>query len=43
MAPVVDLTGKKMIVTGAAAGSIGGETARILASWGGGCRRHDAF
>jgi retinol dehydrogenase-12 len=34
LAPVVDLTGKKMIVTGGAPGSIGGETARILTSWG---------
>lgn len=30
----VDLRGRKMIVTGAARGSIGYETARILASWG---------
>jgi NAD(P)-dependent dehydrogenase (short-subunit alcohol dehydrogenase family) len=33
-APVVDLTGKRIIVTGAATGSIGGETARILSDWG---------
>ena len=33
-APEVDLTGRRMIVTGGAPGSIGGETARILASWG---------
>ncbi|MGH8506484.1 MAG: SDR family NAD(P)-dependent oxidoreductase [Stenotrophobium sp.] len=30
----VDLRGRKIIVTGAARGSIGYETARILASWG---------
>ena len=33
-APPVDLHGKNIIVTGAAVGSIGFETARILASWG---------
>lgn len=33
-APVVDVTGKRIIVTGAAPGSIGGETARILRDWG---------
>ena len=30
----VDLTGKKIIVTGASPGSLGFETARTLASWG---------
>ncbi len=30
----VDLSGRRMIVTGAAPGSLGYETARILASWG---------
>jgi retinol dehydrogenase-12 len=34
VAPRADLTGRKMIVTGGAPDSIGGETARILASWG---------
>jgi retinol dehydrogenase-12 len=34
LAPKADLTGRKMIVTGGAPGSIGGETARILALWG---------
>jgi NAD(P)-dependent dehydrogenase (short-subunit alcohol dehydrogenase family) len=33
-APVVDVTGKRIIVTGAAPGSIGGETARLLKEWG---------
>ncbi|MCW2545530.1 MAG: hypothetical protein JWM40_3082 [Frankiales bacterium] len=33
-APRVDLTGKTVVVTGAADGSIGGETARILSAWG---------
>jgi retinol dehydrogenase-12 len=33
-APRVDLTGRKVLVTGAAAGSIGGETARLLREWG---------
>ena len=33
-APVVDLTGTRMIVTGTAPGSIGGETARLLREWG---------
>jgi NAD(P)-dependent dehydrogenase (short-subunit alcohol dehydrogenase family) len=30
----VDLTGKTIVVTGAAPGSLGGETARILSAWG---------
>lgn len=33
-APRVDLTGQQVLVTGAAAGSIGGETARLLREWG---------
>lgn len=33
-APQVDLSGKKIIVTGAAVGSIGYETAKTLAGWG---------
>ncbi|MDB5985027.1 MAG: family NAD(P)-dependent oxidoreductase, partial [Nevskia sp.] len=33
-APRIDLHGKRIIVTGCAAGSIGFQTARILASWG---------
>jgi retinol dehydrogenase-12 len=33
-APTVDLTGRKIVVTGAAPGSIGGATARLLADWG---------
>jgi NAD(P)-dependent dehydrogenase (short-subunit alcohol dehydrogenase family) len=33
-APRVDLTGRTALVTGAAAGSIGGETARLLREWG---------
>ncbi len=33
-APVVDVTGKRIIVTGAAPGSIGGETAWLLKEWG---------
>jgi retinol dehydrogenase-12 len=33
-APHVDLTGRTMVVTGTAPGSIGGETARILREWG---------
>lgn len=33
-APRVDLTGTKVLVTGAADGSIGGETARGLTEWG---------
>jgi NAD(P)-dependent dehydrogenase (short-subunit alcohol dehydrogenase family) len=32
-APRVDLTGKRILVTGATAGSIGGETARRLEEW----------
>jgi len=34
MAPKVNLSGKKIIITGASTGSIGYETANILASWG---------
>jgi NAD(P)-dependent dehydrogenase (short-subunit alcohol dehydrogenase family) len=30
----VDLTGRTVLVTGAAPGSIGGETARVLRDWG---------
>ena len=30
----VDMTGKTVVVTGAAPGSLGGETARLLAEWG---------
>jgi NAD(P)-dependent dehydrogenase (short-subunit alcohol dehydrogenase family) len=33
-APRVDLAGKKVVVTGAAPGSIGGETASLLGNWG---------
>ena len=33
-APRLDLHGTRVVVTGAAAGSVGGETARILREWG---------
>ncbi len=35
IAPVTDLTGKTAIITGASPGSIGFETAKTLAAWGG--------
>jgi retinol dehydrogenase-12 len=34
VASKIDLSGRRIIVTGGAPGSIGGETARILATWG---------
>ena len=36
----VDLTGRQVIVTGASPGSLGYETARVLAGWGA-CVRGD--
>lgn len=33
-APRVDLTGRRIVVTGATPGSLGGETARVLTAWG---------